>query len=271
MKEITDIKEIQQIELKVLDYIVSLCKQNKLRYYLIGGTLLGAIRHKGFIPWDDDIDITMPRPDYDKLADIMKTDPDKRYKLFRIEDDNDYPHGFMKVSDTYTEIKEKYRQLDITGLGVFVDIFPMDGIMSDMDKAAKFHQNAYIWAGTIGHALPKYEEMNILQKIQRFILVLLFYKHRRRKFERIEARYKNYPFDECEYVVSTFGIRGKNEILKRENFDSCMEVPFEDRKYIIPVGYDTYLRNMYNDYMQLPPEDQRCSPHSLKIYWKDNN
>ncbi len=269
MKEITELKEIHDIELGILDHIVSLCKENNLRYYLIGGTLLGAVRHKGFIPWDDDIDITMPRPDYDKLAEIMISNPDKRYKLFRIEDDNDYNVAFMKISDTYTIIKEKKRQMDITGLGAFVDIFPMDGTSSDMKEAIKLQNSCYMWAATVGHALPNYAELTLSEKILRFFQVLLFKKNRRKKFEKIVARYKKYPFDESEYVVSTFGIRGKNEILKRENFDSYIKAPFEDRIYNIPVGYDTYLKNMYNDYMQLPPENERHLPHSLRFFWKD--
>lgn len=269
MKEITDMKEIQQIEMNILDYIASVCKENNLRYFLAGGSLLGAIRHKGFIPWDDDIDISMPRPDYDRLAEILKSKPDSRYRLFRIENDNDYPHAFMKVSDTYTLIQEASRQLDIKGLGLFVDIFPMDGIMDDRQEAIKLQRRSYIMAGTIGHALPNYAGFNLLQKIQRFFLVLLFGHNRRDKLDRIEARFKRYDFDKCEHVVSTFGIRGEREILNRRNFDKAIPAQFEDRQYDIPIGYDDCLKTTYGDYMQLPPEDQRYSPHSIRVFWLD--
>ena len=137
------LKDLQHLELEIFKYFISLCEKYKLRYFLAGGTLLGAIRHKGFIPWDDDIDVLMPRTDYDRLQNIGKKLCDKRYKLASFELGNlNYP--FAKIFDTHTQIKKIF-DFDETEQQVWIDIFPLDGLPeSDAETEKIFKKSLFM-------------------------------------------------------------------------------------------------------------------------------
>ena len=126
--------EIQEIELEILSNIAAVCEQHQWRYFLAGGTLLGALRHKGFIPWDNDIDISMPRRDYEKLLQFYKENGN-RYKILQVGENTNYYLPFAKVVDTETLLVEKSIETQVPELGLFVDIFPIDGVGDEIRKS----------------------------------------------------------------------------------------------------------------------------------------
>ena len=134
MRDITELEELHQIETDILTAIDEICRKENIRYYLAGGTLLGAVRHKGFIPWDDDIDIAMPRDDYERFLKVMRKGAHPYYKILALEYKEDYPYTFAKVVDTRTRLQEEIGK-DLPEMGVFIDIFPLDGMGDDRDKA----------------------------------------------------------------------------------------------------------------------------------------
>ena len=136
MQEIKTVEELQKIELEILKYIDKVCKENNLTYFLAYGTLIGAIRHKGFIPWDDDVDIQMPRDDYNKLCDILKEE-NGRYKLLDHKEGLGYIYPFAKVIDSNTRLIET-GLTETVNMGVYIDIFPIDGTPNDFKKRKKY-------------------------------------------------------------------------------------------------------------------------------------
>lgn len=275
MKKIQDIREIQQIELDILDFIVKICNENNIRYYLVGGTLLGAVRHKGFIPWDDDMDIAMPRLDYQKFEEIMmKASDDCRYKLYTPQMGSFYPIPFNKVVDTRTIIKSKIVFPYTANEGLSVDIFPMDGMGNDLIQAKRIMKSVpkrFSNIVQIGVSLNGIEKSNLIKVILKKLFYLPYKINGREKSINAETeRLKENDFDACKYVVSTFGLRKEKEIIERCRFDST-EIEFEGKMYKAPVGYDQYLKQMYGDYMELPPVEQRVMCHDMQAYWKEDD
>jgi lipopolysaccharide cholinephosphotransferase len=271
MKKINSLDEIQEIELAMLDYVADLCEKNNLRYYLAGGTLLGAVRHQGFIPWDNDVDISMPRQDYDKLRSLMEeSEGQKQYKLLRVTDDSDYIYPYYKVVDTRTYIVELSRNSHSSGLGIYIDIFPIDGLGDAKSETVKQFKSVYKQCYRITSTAESYKNLSLYKKFTRFCWKSWFRVFGREKnFEIAIDKLRENSFDDSSYIVSTFGIRGEKEIIKQEYFAKSIDVDFEGRKYKAPIGYDQYLKQMYGDYMKLPPENERIPNHDIEVYWKD--
>lgn len=255
--------EIKEIEIGILNYISEICDNNNLRYYLAYGTLLGAIRHKGFIPWDDDIDIVMPRNDYDALLKILKAKKgNSRYDCL-IPNEGDYFYEFAKVVDTKTKIKE-LNTIPTVG-GVWMDIFPLDGLR----KEDKFVHYALIFlnrcrAASVNIRFP-HKTKGILIPIEFFFWKLcrsIGYKF----FLRISLKMsQKYNYDDCEFIGYASSYPANNKYLKKEWYSDFVYVDFEGNKYRAPIEYDNYLTTQYGDYMQIPPIEKRIT-HSIEAY-----
>lgn len=253
-------KEAKKIQLEILDEIVAFCQENNIRYYLAYGTLLGAVRHKGYIPWDDDIDIHMPRPDYERFIATFNAHNGKNAVVTH-EHERRYHVPFAKVYRKGTIVNEFFYKQSV--FGVYVDIFPLDGIKSS--------RQAY-WCGQcIRFMYIKTSIFNNRQTLMRKarlaitkLILLPFSSHFILKtMRRIATRYK---FEECENVCS-FGSRtALREILPREVYDKSITVTFEGNEYCAPEGYDKYLTQKYGNYMQLPPKEKQVSTHDSQAY-----
>ena len=248
--------------MEILRMFDQFAKEHHLTYYMAGGTLLGAVRHKGFIPWDDDVDLMMPRPDYEKLIRIFRHE---RYRLEAPETNPDYTTPFVRIWDTHTKLEWDILQDAV--IGIFIDIFPIDGFPSN-DTLFKLHVRRLKLIRTQINAVIRKD----FRKEEKYRLAKKILKHvwrgsgndYCRKLNRVA---KKYDFNKCSHV----GVTTTTDHLLRERnpkkiFAKTVYMQFEDMKLPGFSGYDHYLRHLYGDYMKLPPEDQRVGHHLFKAY-----
>lgn len=255
------LSEIKRVELNILTYIANICDQNKIRYYLMYGTLLGAVRHKGFIPWDDDIDIAIPRKDYETLKQILKNEKNSYYQLLSWEHDDNYPYIFPKVIDKRTKLKEKaFRDVDFQ-YGIYIDIFVMDGVPENkflrvlMEKYHKFlyHLIRYYYRNKL--------DLNRLLQIFQPIYKKVIGVERLKK--KIDEMYLNYDFDKSEICRIQLGFTPK-AYLRTEYFKSISKKEFEGSLFNCPSSSHECLVSEYGeDYMELPSIENRVSNHTF--------
>lgn len=257
--------EIKKIELELLDELAEICERSELRYYLAFGTLIGAVRHQGFIPWDDDIDVMMPRPDYEKLKHLLKDAEWKgKYRLLS----NEYggtKNNFMKMIHTGTLAYQKNVDEKI---GVWIDIFPIDGLPDSVFLTrllcAKLETYRRLLYMLIFVPAGKNRLKNCLKKVARKLLNKISADTLCRKVNSVFARY---DYDSCRYAGAVSSVFSYKARVPREVYAQG-EATFEGRRFRVPAGYDLLLRGIYGDYMELPPEDKReC--HGFKAYWKE--
>lgn len=260
-------EDVRELQMQILDDVHEFCQKNGLRYSLIGGSMLGAVRHKGFIPWDDDMDIMMPRPDYETF---MRTYvPSVEYhEIADSRTDKNYISGFAKIYDTRT-VTDSVNIID--NKSVYIDIFPIDGtpgekeideycseiriVMEDLRKSGKY----YLYADSI------------LRKITFFLKYLIkrstvsSTKCLQAKLAKILSQHE---FDSSDYVGNLVGRWGKKECMPKRIYTELEPVQFENRQYIGIKNADEYLTHMYGDWRKLPPENQRVGDHLFEIYMK---
>lgn len=260
MKSI-NLDELRSIQLDLLQKTTDFCEKNGLRYFLCGGTLIGAVRHKGFIPWDDDIDIAMPRADYDRFIRSFN-DPDNYYQVVNLDLNSDYAYSFAKVFDNRTVLKELHYPGDT--FGVYIDVFPADGVRNktQIRKIMILHK-------MLNTKRANYYNRTIFKKIINTLgklLLLPFSAHQIATWMDKEARrYALFSLPSAGVIANPLGL---GEKVDKSVFNSDVYQEFEGRQYRVPVGYDIWLRSIYGDYMQLPPEKHRVSHHTFEAWWK---
>lgn len=270
-KEITDIKEIQSYMLENLKIVSRICDANNLKYWLMYGTLIGAIRSKGFIPWDDDLDIMMPREDYDKFINLIINDSTilEPFELINVTTNSDYIYGISRVSNPKFSLD--YYNASNYGLGIFIDIYPMDGFGKSKRSANRWRRKMKRIIRCIGYA--GVENHIIYDKFPKIIFQKVFslYFHNRlalpyiNKINKIARKRK---IADCNYVGCTVW---EKTIFQKEWFEKLELVYFEDSQFYIPSDYDKILRFSYGDYMKLPPKEDRIGHHNYKVYLKDDD
>lgn len=259
--------QLRSLQLDILDYVSSFCDQNKIRYWITDGTLLGAIRHGGYIPWDDDIDIGMLRDDYDIFQ--KQFIDGGRYIFKSVEVDSRYPLQMGKVLDTYTDLYEPNREIGYK-ICVNIDVFVYDNIPEDFDSAMKMYDKRDFWkhwrtlqrsTNHRGNVFRKFA-VSCFGKCLRIIPASFFAK-------RIVANSKSYNKQETKYVGDVTG--DYRVQIDRSIFDDLIDVKFEGRAYKAPRQYDYFLTKIYGDYMKLPPENKRISTHGFEAYYIGNS
>jgi lipopolysaccharide cholinephosphotransferase len=255
---------LQRIELAILEEFVKACENLKLTYFVLGGTLLGAMRHGGFIPWDDDIDVGMPRDDYERFMKCGQRELSEHYFLQNYFTDPEYPGNHAKIRDNRTTLVETCVKHCNMNHGVYIDIFPLDGVPENrlkrrIDKLRlrilHFQLGRYYFRKAIkGHVVNAFSYTTAwwmpLRKIQR----------------KIDSIRMSNRYSDSRFVANYSGRYANREIVPREYFGGGTRLKFETLDVLAPEKVDLYLKNIYGNYMQLPPEEKRTPEHLLERF-----
>ncbi len=266
MREI-DIDESKKIMLKMLEEVDAFCKANNITYFLTGGTLLGAIRHNGYIPWDDDIDIALPRKDYERLLrEFKSTSGDLEILYYKNRKNYIWPAA--KIVNTRTVLIEN--GLKVSPIGVFLDMFPLDTIAGDFEEAKTHVKKVCRWKDML---TLKYMRVSKSRTFFKNVVVVaakaLYIIPDRFIIDRINTlscMYENQ--NDCHFICNLSGAWRTKEIVNKDIFKMAVDHVFEGKIFSIPIGYNELLKNLYGNYMELPPENKRVSTHRPKSYWK---
>ena len=269
------IEELRKIQIEILNFFDSFCRDNNLRYFLSNGTLLGAVKYKGFIPWDDDIDVCMPRADYEHFLNLfaMKSKQGDYYKLYSLNNEKQYYFPFAKLVDDRTILIEQNVDNGVI-LGVNIDIFPLDAFGNTQEEVTKLYNKMQ----KLRHDLNFSKLINYTGgKIKRLAkrIVAFRYKivagngaaHYSKKINRLAQKKNN---EDCLLEGNVvWGFYPNGEAHEKSVFKEAIEVYFEGRKYFAPIGYDVFLRRLYGDYWQDPPKEKQVTHHSYIAYFKN--
>ncbi|MDP8052200.1 LicD family protein [Pasteurella atlantica] len=264
MKKI-NLREHQLIALDILKYFDMVCRENNITYSLAGGTLIGAIRHNGFIPWDDDIDVYMCRDEYQKFVDIWQSQNDhKQYSISLAEDiEGQFCGEMTKIFDENTLLVDPKGRKS----GIFIDIFIYDAVPNNPDilyKMMKKHRRLKLRFSSCKKRWKRAKEGSISGKIFSTLSHYLFNK----MTENLTLFQKTYPIEKAEYiglVLSDYG-GWKKSYMPKNYFDDVIYVDFEGKKYPVMKGYHEHLTMYYGDYMTLPPEEEQKPHHTTEVY-----
>lgn len=255
----TELKRLHELELMIAKEFTRICDKHKIPYFMIAGTLLGAVRHGGFIPWDEDMDFGMLRSDYERFLAACGEELDTgTYFLQTGETDPAYTYAFAKLRLNGTKIVEEIARDSYANNGIFIDIFPFDNVPDNRILKRLHERERYLWKNMLAVRLGYHNgrrRAKILQVMLRLTSRLLPVKEIRRLKERAFTRYNR---GLSKNVVTAEGsYRYDREIIPRRFAEELRPIPFEDTEFYTFASYEEYLTNMYGDYRKLPPVEQR--------------
>lgn len=258
------LRKLQLKELDTLVYFKEFCDKNNLLFYLCGGCCIGSLRTGGFIPWDDDIDILMPRDDYEKLYKLWDNDKHERFKLLRTDEKIFTGNIFTTIVDTETTcVKANQAHLDIP-FGIMMDIFPIDGCPKGKFKRTMQKLNAMIYSLFLAQIVPENHGGIMALGSKLLLSIVRSPKAREKKWRNAERRMSKYKIADCEYITELCeGVHSMQPEYPKEWFASAVYREFEGLQMPIPVGYDPYLKKAFGDYMTLPPKDKQIPHHDM--------
>lgn len=276
MREPLTLNEIHSVTIEVIKKIMEVCQNNDIDYFVTYGSLIGAVRHKGFIPWDDDFDIGMLRPNFERFCNYCHEHEKELYpfKLMDRSNTENYPFNIPRFTDLRYEMESSI--IPNVGMGVFIDIYPFDGIGNNAERAKKklnwrmaLFMSAIDYQGK-GYYTPS--KKNMAYSVIRYF-VYLWSKMKPRKYfldkmmslgDRFSENIDSSDYVGC--IIWDAEIRPK----KKEWCSETVDAPFEELTVKIPRGYDLFLKAGYGDYMQLPPEEKRVPTHEYKVFRKQD-
>ncbi|HEL3156810.1 TPA: LicD family protein [Stenotrophomonas maltophilia] len=256
------IEDVQQVMLNALQEFHEFCLRNQLRYYLIGGSLIGAVRHQGPIPWDDDIDIGMPRSDYLRFQ-KLSSEFSPSYRVSYVGGDAGYIYPFSKVYDVRTSVTEVLC-FEFTR-GVWLDVFPLDGTFQGRAMRTFHLWLARLMKGGFATVTGAYVPKDCSRAV-RSVRACIRWVAKPVPVGWIHSALHSFlalkSFEASTHVANLLGRWGAREVSRREVFEAAVPMQFANHEFLAPVGYDEYLRGVYGDYMRLPPEAARVPAHS---------
>lgn len=267
-----ELRKLQLIDINILNEVVDILEENKLRYFLIAGTLLGAVRHKGFIPWDDDMDIAMPRKDYDKFLDIFskKLPPYLHVKNFMT--DSTFKYYITRIIDDRYKVRELRNDNKAESIAnVSIDIFPIDGVPNNKILRKMYYFKVLFYRALI--SLIQKENIDTARKrnfFEKIVIVLGTKLPLVKMFNANKIQYKidkilKKQSDNSNYAGTIMGAYRTKEIMPRDYFGKGRTYEFEGRKFVGPTKYKEYLKHMYGDYMKIPSVSDRERKRHFEI------
>ena len=253
--------------MEILIEVDRVCRKNNIKYQIFAGTLLGAIRHKGFIPWDDDIDILMPRDEYNKFLLACKTDLDSRFFLQNYDTDKNYFHAFVRVRRNGTYSPQLYTEKFKMHHGVFIDVFPFDKVPLNARKAKKQFNTLVILRKLKDIRKNAYKSKNILKRFLKFLRFIPISVFPIRFFNKLENKVAQ-KFNETNSPLSTMLVENIKSVYKRCMLENKYLYEqefysFEGLKFIGPENYKMILHNLYGDFLKFPPLEERTPHHNI--------
>lgn len=262
------IKEVQNVLLEMMKALHDFCVKHNITYCLASGSLLGAVRHKGFIPWDDDIDVYMPRPDYERFIQYQQIS--EQYEIVTFKDDHGYYHPFAycALTDKNTIMIEKDMRCP-TGKGQFLDIFPLDGVCDDEKLRKKQYKKLKRYGLMKGVQSINYKhfKINSLKDVIKKVCALLLTPVDEMKIvQKQDCLAQKYKFGEVAQFSQLICGEARKRCYTKKYFEKLILVPFEKYEFYITADYDAALKLEYGDYMKLPPVEQRYGKHRIDLY-----
>lgn len=272
MKKIKTLRELQLIQIKILKDFIKFCEKHGLKVYMIGGSLIGAVRHQGFIPWDDDIDISMPRPDYDKLVKLQTQgiDISDDCYLMSVETDRSFngyiPQVVYRDSKMYSRQYREKEELKI-GLSIFI----YDGVPENFLLRKLYFYKMFCLRSL--HALCRADFNNVNTKIAKLVGPILQpffnYEGTKKYRDKILEFAKKYPYEKSKYVAPNADAAAIKELVERKIYEETVELTFEGFTCYAAKNYHEHLTKYYGDYMQFPPIELRKAKHSFDAWIKE--
>lgn len=252
---------LQQKLLEMFTWLTEYLAKQNLRYYVVGGTMLGAVRHEGFIPWDDDIDIAMPRADYEKLIRLLAEPVDHYVVESSKGEAKDFIYGYAKLYDMNTSMTELARK-NVTR-GVYIDIFPLDGIGNTLEESYNNYKKIDRANMLLAMRVCTYRKDRKWWKNCAVFVGGLIPVNVKKLTQKLDKLCAEHDFDECSYVGNLVSTYRSREIMPKELFGNPTPYKFEGLTVMGPEKYDEYLTVLFKDWRKLPPEDKRHSAHDF--------
>ena len=256
-----ELHRLQEKTLEMLEAFRQYCDENGLLFYLCGGCCIGAVREGGFLPWDDDADVFMPREDYERLASLWQDT--ERYALLHTDGQHNYGNAFATLVDTSTTcIREQTKEIDMPH-GIAIDIFPLDGCPKGFRRLMQ-KKDALLHLLFLTQVVPVNHGKLVTLGAKLLLGLVRSEERRRRIWQKAEKRMSRYAIRDCDAITELCaGPYYMNKVYPKEAFASAVLLPFEGTQMPVPVGYDAYLTEAFGDYMTPPPADQQMPEHDI--------
>ena len=261
------VKKMQGVVYGILCDIEAFCRENNITYFLSGGSCLGAVRHKGFIPWDDDADLMMPREDYMRFLTEFEKKFGEKYTVGSLYNDATWQRQYARVWDNKSKLVST--NVKDRTMGIFIDIFPIDGVPSGK-LSQKFFFRYLDVMNALRNSCVKTEflEHEKYRTLKNLVSVVTRHISPRWFAIKLDNKARKYAFAKCSDVAASLAVHyGEKEIIPRNCMDKAVYLPFEKGEFPVPIGYEQYLSNLYGDYMTIPKDAEENGYTHLE-HWK---
>ena len=268
-ERILSLEEIKQVELDILEYLHEICEKHDIKYFIDFGTLLGAVRHQGFIPWDDDTDISLARDEFEKLYKVLKNENHPYYKMISFRETKGYPYSYMRVYDIRTRRDANLRDSTVV-LGTCVDVFPYDGVATEKSDRKKMKLYQYLIRLSSLNFKGIKSENGGLKNLPRYIGSAIFQLSSPQTWnQKLENMALKYSLDQAKYLACTIFDPSLPEGIKKEWLYDLIDLPYENIVVKAPRKYHEILVYEFGENYMTPPPIEQQVPGGDKNYWID--